>query len=214
MSGHTPSAQLKERDLDLLSTLALRVRVLSVDQVARTWWPLSPRRDQAVRARLKALESHGWLERFEDRVHPELPLEDPLVTWQPGQVTPDFSAAASAARGRWIEEDVQTTCCVASHRAGRYFGGHGGRRPRRSELTHDVHLAAVYLAMRAALPTRAASWISEAALPKGEGVKVPDAVVRDGRHRTAIEFGGAYTAAKLEAFHENCLAHDLGYEVW
>ena len=48
-----------------------------------------------------------------------------------------------------------------------------------------------------------------------EGDKVPDAVVKDGLYRTAIELvGSSYRAQKLEAFHTYCAAQDLGYELW
>ena len=64
------------------------------------------------------------------------------------------------------------------------------------------------------LPTRARSWTLETDLPKGQGIKLPDAMVRDGLYRTAIEFGGRYKSAKLEAFHKYCAAQELGYEIW
>ena len=58
-------------------------------------------------------------------------------------------------------------------------------------------------------------WVSEADLPAGKGVKVPDAMVRDGKQRTAVEFVGAsYRLGKLEAFHSYCAGRGFGYELW
>ena len=64
------------------------------------------------------------------------------------------------------------------------------------------------------LPTRAATWAPETQLPAGRGVKVPDAMVRDGRYVTAIEFGGEYSSDKLRQFHRYCENESFGYEVW
>ena len=68
--------------------------------------------------------------------------------------------------------------------------------------------------MRRELPTRARSWVPEADLPVGQGIKVPDALVRDGMYRTAIEFGGQYDHAKLRSFHGYCSHKGWGYEIW
>jgi hypothetical protein len=96
------------------------------------------------------------------------------------------------------------------------FGEAGGRYPREAEVTHDIHLARVYLLMRELLPTRAASWVSEEGVARTQGPDemLPDAQVIDGLHRTAIEFAGAYPAAKLQAFHDYCASRGLAYEIW
>jgi hypothetical protein len=95
------------------------------------------------------------------------------------------------------------------------FGGHGGRFPRESEETHDVHLAAVYLKLRATNPKAACSWIHEEEIKASRDErsgKLPDAVLKDSGK--IIEFGGAYKKAKLLSFHEYCRAKGLEYEVW
>lgn len=86
--------------------------------------------------------------------------------------------------------------------------------PADSEVSHDLHLAEVYFRMLEELPTRASTWILETHLPKGQGVKVPDAIVRDGLDRAAIEFGGLYDRVKLESFHAYCRDKKMGYELW
>ena len=75
--------------------------------------------------------------------------------------------------------------------------------------------------MREELATRAESWRSESLLAadtsikrSNPGDKVPDAIVRDGRTKTAIEFVGEYSVDKLTAFHAYCKRANLGYELW
>lgn len=205
---------LQERDEEILAVLTLRVRVLSLTQIARTWWynTAAPRANAG--RRIGALQAAGFVECFTMLSHPELPLSEPLATWQPGQPPPDFATLARSLQSRWTKPDEATLAVIATERAARRFGGMGGRRPRPSEATHDLHLAAVYLRMRMELPTRSRSWIPEAMLPTGRRIKVPDAIVQDGRHQTAIEFGGQYARAKLVEFHRDNSKRKRGYEIW
>jgi hypothetical protein len=97
------------------------------------------------------------------------------------------------------------------------FGGHGGRFPRESEETHDVHLAAVYLKYRIENPVAASRWMHEEEIRltrNSRSGKLPDALIQGGRERHVVEFGGAYKKAKLIAFHDYCKAQGLSYEVW
>ena len=205
---------ISQRDHEILSALTHRVRVLSLQQVAQAWWPGVATALRSARRRLEELASAEFVEILTLMVHPELPLTDPLVTWQPRLDPPDFDLLAERTRHRWTRPVIALPVVIATEAAARRFGGSGGRRPRPSEATHDVHVAAVYLRMRSELPTRAASWISEARLPKGKGVGIPDALVQDGRYRTAIEFGGEYSRPKLVKFHQNCADRRYGYEIW
>ena len=213
--GRPATVRLQLRDRAILDVLVRRVRALSLDQVARTWWSGGGNPSGGAAARLRDLADAGLVDTFSMTAHPELPLHEPAAVWQPGQAVPDFGQVARVLARRWDQPVAATRCVVATEAAGARFGGSGGRYPSEDELTHDLHLAAVYLRMRAELPTRAALWTAEADLPKGQGVKVPDAVVRDGLERTAIEFvGSSYSAAKLERFHRYCRAVGLGYELW
>lgn len=205
---------LTDRDTELLRALTQRVRVFTLAQVARTWWPESQDGQGLARRRLRALEDGGLVTLTSLIAHPEIDLAGPLSSWQPGLPEPDFGPVARELARRWTEPERQTLCVVASEEAASVVGGSGGRTPRDSEATHDIHLAAVYLRMAEKLPTRASSWRAEASLAKGQGVKVPDAMVRDGKYDTAIEFGGSYSAEKLASFHRYCHRKGLGYELW
>lgn len=207
-----------DRDLEILATLARRVRVLSTAQVARTWWRASLDAIGDAQARLSVLAEAGCLELASLFARPELAVSAPLATWQPGLPCPDLGAVAYCLQSRWTEPARPTRCVVASNSTGTRYGGRGGRFPRGTEVTHDLHLARVYLLMREELPIRAASWEHEDVAPRlhheAEGEKVPDAIVRDGLHRTAIEWAGAYPKTKLLAFHAYCDERRLAYELW
>jgi trehalose-6-phosphatase len=106
---------------------------------------------------------------------------------------------------------------IATTTAARIFGGNGGRFPRDSEQTHDIHLSAVYLHYRQAKPKLAASWASEARIYEtrdDKDQKLPDAMITVADSPRVVEFGGAYSKAKLEAFHGYCSVLELPYEVW
>lgn len=197
---------LKGEHLELLSALSLRVRVFSVPQIARTW-------PGAVHS-LTRLEATGMIYTFNAVVHPELELNSPVAKWRKGEETPDFAAASNALRKRWSNAAVSVKCVIASRSTGRMFGGHGGRYPRESEETHDIHLAAVYLRFRSSSPELEASWVHEAEIKserRQRKGKIPDALVENTR---VIEFGGAYKKPKLMAFHKYCEARGYEYEVW
>lgn len=216
MSPIPNNLALTARDCDILETLTLRVRVLSVAQIGRVWWPDSTSPTQLACRRLMQLQQAGYIESFHLMAHPELTLIAPLATWKPRNPTPDFGSLSWRLRSRWTRPLINTRCAIATRSAGQFFGGYGGRKPRRAETSHDLHLSAVYLQIRAVEPNRAATWISEADRKKdsGFGEKLPDGIVIDGQQKTAIEFGGAYDKPKLEAFHSFCEQQSLAYEIW
>lgn len=197
---------LHEGDRELLSTLSLRVRVLTSLQIARTW--------PAMLGRLPRLEAEGLLQSFVAVTHPELPLTAPVVHWRPGDSLPDFGSASYRLRSRWCKPAVPTKCFIAGKAAGSLFGGHGGRYPRESEESHDIHLAAVFLRFRKLQPELVGSWVHEEDLRrdrKDRRGKVPDAMVGKS---SVIECGGAYKTRKLIGFHRFCEARGYEYEVW
>lgn len=205
---------LTKRDLDLLGTLLLRVRYLSLQQVARTWWGETKSPEKNANCRLQRLESGGLIHRFSVVVHPEIVLEQPLFKWAPGKEAPDFGAIAYLLAGRWSENYAPTPAFIASEKAARLLGGTGGKTPRASEETHDLHLATVYLLFRSQNPKRARSWIHEDSARRVSGEKVPDAYVGSGSGKVAIELAGKYPKEKLTEFHQYCVSRNLPYELW
>jgi hypothetical protein len=209
---------LTPRDVDILDTLTLRVRYLSLAQIARTWWANSQDPLANARARLKGLESAGFVLRFTALARPEFALIAPMIGWQPGDPTPDFGAASYQLQARWTQSAITTPAVIATTAAGHQFGGHGGRFPRQSEQSHDLMMGALYLYYRQLLgPARITKqWISEESLreQKQAGEKVPDAILRTPHGELVIECGGAYSKNKLTQFHAYCDENAFPYELW
>ncbi len=218
MSEIAPAGfNLTKRDVAILDALTQRVRALTLDQVATHWFgaTTSPRKN--ARRRLRALEAAELVEIFSmaARPIPDLPL--PIVAWKPGDNVPEFEKVSYRLVARWRLPAVETVLVIASRQAGIWLGGYGGRRPRRSETSHDIAMGALYLRWLSGASSESGTWISEARLTKmgfGDHRMLPDAVVEFDKHRKAIEFGGAYKAEKLRMFHKFCADEDLPYELW
>lgn len=209
---------LTARDREILQVLTRRVKLLTIPQIARTWWS-GAHAQQSAKRRLQDLEGRGLVESFTLLAHPELPLLHPVYSWTPGQVPPNFGALSYQLISRWTEPHAVVQAVIATRKAGITFGGYGGKRPKRVEENHDVHMAAVFLRIRTTSPELAACWYSEETIrrsrPNAPGEKLPDAIVRpDGGTEKVIDFGGEYNSEKLEAFHHWAEEKDLPYEFW
>lgn len=209
--------QLTDRDRDILGVLTCRVRALALEQITAAWWPSSQVR--TANERLRALADEALLLLESHPTRELLDLVEPLATWQPGLPRPDLATAAKTATNRWRQPPRLACSAVATAEAAILVGGRGGRAPRETEWTHDLHLAGVYLRMRRELPTRAHTWQHEDMVPRPResamGEKLPDAIVTDGLHQTAIELvGSSYGVSKLETFHGYCARERLPYELW
>lgn len=203
--------------IDVVSILTSAVRVMSDIQVGRTWFATTASPASNARRLLGKLEAEGLVQLYRAPAHPEIWLLRPVVSWWPGERPPDLAHAGYVLNRRWTEPPVLTTCVCATRRARNLFYGRG-RRPREVELTHDLHMAAVYLNLRRSDSVSAMHWISEEQIRRERGhldERLPDAIVRvPGRPPLIVEFGGAYKKAKLEAFHDYCSSAALAYEVW
>lgn len=209
---------MTERDREIVSTLASKVRMLSFDEIVRRWWPPSKSAVTNARRRLAMLIDENLLVKEPVSARPMLPLTAPVFRWRPGQEPPSFGELSWKLKSRWTESAREVTVYLATRRAaGIYSGRADGRVKNESQATHDIHLGALYLKLCQEAPVIAAGWIGEEVLaPTRRGQKLPDAIVHDGqgRPRLVIEFGGAYPADRLEAFHEDCAARELPYELW
>lgn len=201
---------------DALEALTLAVRLLRLEQVARGWC-----RGHTGNARrlLGPLCRDGWLRRIDVLARILPPPAGPACRWAPGDPPPDLGTVAYRLQGRGQGRAVQTIAAfVATGRAARLLGGHrDGTLKNAVQATHDLGLAEVYLHYRTHRPELLASWRGEdliAADRRGE--KLPDALLVDtrGRPLRAVEYGGTYGRDRLEAFHRDCAARGLPYEVW
>lgn len=202
------------RDTELVEVLTRRVRALSAEQVAEVFC----RGESGSADRLlSGLEGEGLIERKALLVRPLLTSLRPIISWTPGDETPDFGKAAYRLKTRWREPVRPSEIVVATRTAATRFGGYlGGRFPRASEATHDLNLAAVFLWHREFAPEDAAAWVPEAQLyveGHGKNGRLPDATIRRGGQDVRyVEFGGSYGKQKLLDFHAHL--SELPYEIW
>lgn len=204
-----------DRDREFLVALTHRVRLLTLSQVARGWWP--ERSEATAKQRLKQLAGARLLERTTVLASPLLELSVPVFCWHPGEAAPDFGRLSYQVQTRWTEPAVRTRVYLASRKAAARFGGVGGKLKRPLHASHDLNLSEVYVRLRGSSPERASRWLGEdqfAAEFRGE--KLPDAFLcnKDGRPEKVIEFAGRYAPERIEAFHEHCADEELPYELW
>ena len=211
-------SNLTPRDRDLLVALTRAVRVLSVNQIAAHWFAAAADAGRAATRRLGLLQERGFVEVFQMPACPEVAIPVcPLTEWEPGNAAPDFVSLARTLAQRWTQPAAPVSCVVATSASGTWLGGAGGRRPRRSEISHDLLLGELYLGWRRRTPDGIAEWISESRLRRlgyGDQTRLPDAMVDAGGVRRVIEVGGEYSASKLAEFHEFCATRGLSYELW
>jgi hypothetical protein len=209
---------MTERERELVTALSAKIKMLSFEDILQRWWPPSLSAPTNARRRLSELVEERLLVRDRVFARPKLPLQDPVFRWKPGEACPPFGELSWKVQSRWTEEPREITVYLATRRAAGIFGGKAdGRIKNPSQTTHDIHLGALYLKLCREAPTIAAGWIGEGVLaPSREGQKLPDAILhdREGRPRLVIEFGGAYPAERLQAFHEDCAQRQLPYELW
>lgn len=202
----------------LVGTLCARVRALTFDQYVRLGRAAGRTNSRAAARRLRRLADAGLVRAVRALVRPVDPLTAPVAAWAPGDPPPDFAALAWRLERRWRVALRPQPVLFATARSVRVFGGWAsGRLGNVGQLSHDLHVAEVYLHFLTDRPERAARWVAGELLrgTAGRNQKVPDAVLVDGPVTTlAIDFGGLYDARKLAAFHRNMLARRLPYEVW
>lgn len=215
MKARGARVHLCPRDVEILDTVVRRVKVLSVAQVARTWWPEAAGAG-AARKRIRLLARAGYVRVVRILAGEERIFTNALARWTPGQDAPDFATVVSHAAGRWESPTRSVVCVVATPLAAARFGS-AFRTPRLSEGTHDLHVAQLYLRLLRATKWGAGHWEGEAccAAKAGPDQKIPDALLRLPGQPMAIEVvGESYSVGKLRELHEFCASRGLPYELW
>jgi hypothetical protein len=199
--------RLANDDLALLEMLTWKVRLVAEPQLA-----------PAIKPNPIDLVRKGFLRSriIQAKV---IACRQPLATWRAGQAPPDFHALAWCLENR-LRQARPSRCQVlwATPKCTRLLGGCGGSIRQPTQVEHDLALAGVFLARASIDPASWDAWLGEDVwrqqLTRRE--KVPDAVlVNDhGKATLAIEYGGAYSAERLRAFHRHCARQSLPYELW
>lgn len=211
--------QITDRDRAILLALTHKVRLLSLPQIARTWWNETEAGLTNTRKRLNLLAAGPTplVRKLQVNAHPELDLVEPLFIWSPGEPDPHFGALSYRLKSRWKDAPKPTTVFIATQSAVRQFGGWGGKLKRPLQVTHDLHLSQIYLLYLKQRPLEVEHWVSEEHLaPERRHQKLPDAELRtpQGHTTRVIEFAGAYDAQHVKRVHEDCLKRSLPYELW
>jgi hypothetical protein len=196
-------------DLLLLEVLTWKLRVVAIPQLRGVC--------NAERA-VKRLLRNRWL-REEDVLVRLLTLEQPLVIWQPGMPAPDFSSLSWQLESRRHRTEPAIVRVIwASPRAQRLAGGCSGQLRQPFQIEHDLGTAAVFFRRNELDPSNWGQWVCEDILRQSARRRqpIPDAALcsTDGMIRTAIEFGGAYSADRLRRFHRQCHRCAIPYELW
>ncbi|GFO82166.1 MAG: hypothetical protein A49_17930 [Methyloceanibacter sp.] len=217
MPSPQQSISLHPHEEEILIALTFRVPFLSEAQAAFTWWGSGSVARAKARRRFRALEQAGLIEQFVEFVRRDTPPREPLVVWRPGDPQPDLIALSSTLRGLSERGLVQRRLLLGTAMAAELVGGRPGRRPRRSEVSHDLRIADVFLIFRREFPGRARYWFHESAVPlrnRRFGEVVPDVMIVTKRRTTVIEVAGEYSARHLAALHDHCRASGYAYELW
>lgn len=209
---------LSVRDLEIIATLGTRVRMLAASDLAAAWWNSGASGRKNAAKRLGQLVRVGLLRRVNVLAQPMLALGSAEYAWFPGEKPTPFGPLAWRLQSRWSGHPRRTAVYIATSRAvDLYGGGAPGAIKNLCQVTHDLHLGAVYLAYRRRWPDHAAQWVGEDSIAaRRQHHKIPDALLlnRHGEPYRAVEFGGSYSARRLLAFHEHCRDCGLPYEIW
>ena len=130
---------------DVLRTIALCVRALTVRQVSKGWF--EGKADEAAQKVLSRLENAELVKRTIVEAHPVIKLERPLLTWTRGSRTPShhqFESLATAIRDRWNQSHRAIEVFTATKRAAAAFGSFvDASGLKHCEATHDLHVAEI-----------------------------------------------------------------------
>jgi hypothetical protein len=205
------------RDDEILSALACKIRLFSLDQIARAWWKSSTSPVNLARRRLNQLDAAGFIERRRVTAGPMIHLDAPVATWSPGEPDPEAGSIAWRLQSRWPKVAAPgVTVYRSTVTTHKQYGGPPRAKPIRSGTeTHDLHLSALYLMFCESRPEDAEAWLGEDLQPPaGFAMKDPDAFIQRNGSELVIEFGGKYDARHIEEFHSDCRRRERPYELW
>jgi len=204
-------------EADMLRVLSGDLRIVSLEQAARIWWPDQKRALRNAREAVQKLEFVGWLKVHRALSRPVAELSAPVFVWEPGQPTPPFRELSQQLRRRALADARVVTILAAGPRTRKFHGQSSrGRCIKLTQVTHDLHVAEVWRHHREQGFARH-RWIGEDGLSSDWPARqIPDAVLlsEQGHYLKAIEYGGGYPVTRLRNLHRGLSAINLGYELW
>ena len=207
---------MNRHEEQIANILAESVRVMTVTQIARTWWTDTRWGRDRASAAMTRLAAEGWLHVQQALSRPIQSFVAPLIAWRRGARRPDFGAAVRLLHQRAMVAARPVKIVFAGTRAVRFFASGPAMSVKLTQMTHDLNVSELYLHYRRiGVPDR--FWTSEARLPRHWPLKErPDAVLRDeaGTIVRAVEYGGDYTVSRLAELHAGLSSINLSYEIW
>lgn len=197
--------------------LTHNVAQLTDQQIARTWFNHTDQPRKFALQYLRRLEKGGMVQVESVMSRKELPLDAPLLRWNPCDEAPvpDFAKLAYQVQRRWDKAYVESVNLVrATKEARQLLGGplRARRRIRTAEITHNIHLSAAFLRIRHTHPDLAQRFVAEDGLPTRGLGKVADALMQTDDGPVVIEFAGSYNQYRLADIHRT-FSRDR-YELW
>jgi len=208
---------ITDRDSTILEILAFKVRLLSFQQISKTFWNLTKSGTSNAQKRLKKLVSSNLLNHYLMNTRPLIPIKEPIFSWNVDDPEPDFESIALKTQSRWTLPPQITPVYTISKKASNLLGGIGGKLEYPLHITHDLHVSSVYLHLLLNDKDTADCWIGEVHLPKkGFKFKAPDAMInyKNDRGNIFIEFCEKYNAQRIRDFHNDCVVNKIGYQLW
>lgn len=218
----TSSLSITSRDEEFHLALALKVRLLSLRQIADHWF----NGDQTnARRRMKQHIAADLIQRVEVQAKPLPELVKPVATWRSGDVALDYEAVAYQLQVRWKSTPVRPcSAFIATERLAQFYGGRNrGELKHPLQATHDLGVAQVWLQLHNNYPEWAQAWRGEDLLAHTRrGEKVPDAFIVNASEEVCcvIEFGGSYSAERVRDFCEDNMQREvagqrgLPFQLW
>jgi len=202
---------------EILVVLANHLRILSLAQLARTWWFGQEWGSRSARQSARALTKDGWLKTHQVLSRPVTPLAQPLVFWMRGNESPDFEELSRRLHKRARAEASVTTVVVATRKTRELFGSGGATgQIKLTQTTHDLHVGEVFLSYRQHNFDQR-RWVGEDAFRDSWPIRQrPDALLLDeqGNFTRAVEYGGDYSVERLATLHDALARIGMSYEIW
>jgi hypothetical protein len=204
---------MNDRDRLTLHNLAIAVRFLSVQQLAR----LRDCSNQTAFRLAKRLVANGWAKHVRLLAQP-IEICGPLAQWKPGFASPNAALISRAANSRYRNVPMQEVEAVtATNRTLRHFGLDSRTPLKRFQQTHDLGLSETFVHFWRRWPRLThRCWIGEDCYrsSRGRGEKVEDAQLRSphtGETLLVVEFTGKYKATRVTQFIEDVVARKLPF---
>ena len=201
---------------EFMTVLTHSVRVLSLSQMARLWWSDTRWGRQRARQHAMSCESQGLLHFKRVLSRPIGVLKTPLLIWRLDDDEPDWVAVSRGLRLRTRKHPVLLPVVFASRLAFDVFATSRVTPFKLTQMTHDLHVSEVFVCYQLlGLPLD--SWVSEDRLPITFPSDVrPDALLVDseGTWQRAVEYGGAYSSARLLALRDCAAKCEVAFELW